>query len=71
MNATVRPFGLKEKLFGVFKLIRPKQWVKNGFVFAPLIFSGELLNSAALAQAALAAFFFCIASSATYIVNDS
>jgi decaprenyl-phosphate phosphoribosyltransferase len=70
MNATVNPSGLKEKLFGVFKLIRPKQWVKNGFVFAPLIFSGELLNSAALVQASLAAFFFCIASSATYIVND-
>lgn len=70
MNSTVTHSGLKEKLFGVFKLIRPKQWVKNGFVFAPLIFSGELLNSAALAQASLAAFFFCIASSATYIVND-
>jgi 4-hydroxybenzoate polyprenyltransferase len=70
MNSTVTRSGLKEKLFGVFKLIRPKQWVKNGFVFAPLIFSGELLNSAALAQASLAAFFFCIASSATYIVND-
>lgn len=70
MNSTVTRSGLKEKLLGVFKLIRPKQWVKNGFVFAPLIFSGELLNSAALAQASLAAFFFCIASSATYIVND-
>ena len=70
MNATVNPYGLKEKLFGVFKLIRPKQWVKNGFVFAPLIFSGELLNTTALVQAVLAAFFFCIASSATYIVND-
>jgi 4-hydroxybenzoate polyprenyltransferase len=70
MNVTATPSGLKDKLLGVFKLIRPKQWVKNGFVFAPLIFSGELLNSAALAQASLAAFFFCIASSATYIVND-
>ena len=70
MNVTATPSGLKDKLLGVFKLIRPKQWVKNGFVFAPLIFSGELLNSAALVQASLAAFFFCIASSATYIVND-
>jgi 4-hydroxybenzoate polyprenyltransferase len=51
-------------------LIRPKQWVKNGFVFAPLIFSGEMLNSGALINACVATFFFCIASSAVYIVND-
>jgi decaprenyl-phosphate phosphoribosyltransferase len=70
MNATVNSPGLKEKLLGISKLIRPKQWVKNGFVFAPLIFSGELLNTTALAQATLAALFFCIASSATYIIND-
>lgn len=70
MNATVISCGLKEKLFAVLKLMRPKQWLKNGFVFAPLVFSGELLNSAALAQASLATFFFCIASSAVYIVND-
>ena len=70
MNVTATPSRLKDKLLGVFKLIRPKQWVKNGFVFAPLLFSGELHNSTALAQASLAAFFFCIASSATYIVND-
>lgn len=70
MNATVNSPSLKEKLLGILKLIRPKQWVKNGFVFAPLIFSGELLNSTAFSQSLLAAFFFCIASSATYIVND-
>lgn len=59
-----------DRIVGLLRLIRPKQWVKNGFVFAPLIFSGELLNPVALTQSLLAAFFFCIASSATYIVND-
>lgn len=63
-------YSLKDRLFGLIKLIRPKQWVKNGFVFAPLVFSGEMLIPEALAYSSLAAFFFCIASSATYIVND-
>ena len=70
MNNNVPVYSLKSRLFGVLMLIRPKQWVKNGFVFAPLIFSGELLNSGALINACAAAFFFCIASSAVYIVND-
>ena len=70
MNSTPMTYTLKDRLFGLLKLIRPKQWVKNGFVFAPLIFSGALFNSSAFIHSALAALFFCIASSATYIVND-
>jgi decaprenyl-phosphate phosphoribosyltransferase len=63
-------YGLKDRLIGLIRLIRPKQWVKNGFVFAPLIFSEEILIPEAFMLACLAAFFFCVASSATYIVND-
>ena len=61
---------MQDRLLGLLKLIRPKQWVKNGFVFAPLVFSGEMLNFDAFSNALLAALFFCIASSATYIIND-
>lgn len=60
----------KDQLLGLIQLMRPKQWVKNGFVFAPLIFTGGLLNAAAFSQSLIAALFFCVASSATYIVND-
>jgi 4-hydroxybenzoate polyprenyltransferase len=50
--------------------MRPKQWVKNGFVLAPLVFAGQFLNADAVAHALVAALLFCLASSATYIIND-
>lgn len=54
----------------MMKLLRPKQWIKNGFVLAPLVFSGEFLNTAAVTNALIAALLFCAASSAVYILND-
>lgn len=55
---------------GLIKLMRPKQWVKNGFVLAPLLFTGAFLGAGAVSRALLAALLFCVASSATYIIND-
>jgi len=55
---------------GLFKLMRPKQWVKNGFVLAPLFFASQFFDSIAVSHALLAFGLFCLASSATYIVND-
>ncbi|MDZ4263228.1 MAG: decaprenyl-phosphate phosphoribosyltransferase, partial [Pseudomonadota bacterium] len=55
---------------GMLALMRPRQWVKNAFVFAPLIFAGEFLNLESIEKVALAALIFCVASSATYILND-
>lgn len=52
------------------RLMRPRQWIKNGFVLAPLIFSGEFAQPAAIVQSMIAFVLFCVASSATYIVND-
>jgi decaprenyl-phosphate phosphoribosyltransferase len=58
------------QIYGLLKLMRPKQWVKNGFVLAPLIFSGEFLDAGAVSHALLAVLLFCVASSAAYIIND-
>jgi 4-hydroxybenzoate polyprenyltransferase len=55
---------------GLLKLMRPRQWIKNAFVMAPLMFTSEFLNAASVQHALLALLLFCIASSATYIVND-
>lgn len=57
-------------MLGLIKLMRPKHWVKNGFVLAPLLFSGAFLDAGAISGTLLAVLLFCIASSATYIIND-
>lgn len=50
--------------------MRPRQWVKNTFIFAPLVFDQKLTQRDAL-LATLAGFvLLCMASSAVYLVND-
>jgi 4-hydroxybenzoate polyprenyltransferase len=53
-----------------FSLYRPKQWVKNGFVLAPLFFSLKFHDRAALMQVGLAVLAFILAAGAVYIFND-
>lgn len=60
----------RPQLLGLMRLMRPKQWIKNSFVLAPLLFTGAFLNPGALAHSLLAVLLFCLASSSTYIVND-
>ncbi len=50
-------------------LMRPEQWVKNGFVLAPLFFSGQMSGPLVI-QSLLGAFAFCLLSSAVYVFND-
>lgn len=52
------------------RLARPKQWTKNGFVLAGVVFSGEALLAGALVSAVLAFVAFCALSSAVYAAND-
>jgi decaprenyl-phosphate phosphoribosyltransferase len=70
MHATVAPRSSLAQIRGMLALMRPRQWVKNAFVFAPLIFAGEFLKLESIEKVALAALIFCVASSATYILND-
>ncbi|TRX72863.1 decaprenyl-phosphate phosphoribosyltransferase [Pseudomonas mangiferae] len=70
MHATVERSSSLARLKGLLTLMRPRQWVKNGFVFAPLLFTGSFLHGDAIRQVLMAALLFCVASSATYIVND-
>ncbi len=52
------------------RLLRPSQWLKNGFVIAPLIFSRSFLAEGAVVRALAALAIFCGAASAGYIIND-
>ena len=52
------------------RLLRPAHWVKNVFVFAPVVFAQELTDGKAVKSAVLAFVAFCLASSAVYIFND-
>ena len=70
MNRTVTAHSPWAQLRGLIKLMRPKQWVKNGFVLAPLMFSGEFLDPVAIQHALWAMLLLCAASSATYVIND-
>lgn len=54
----------------LLELMRPRQWVKNGFVLAPLFFGFNLLHRVAVQEALTAMAAFCLASSAVYIFND-
>jgi len=57
-------------LSDLITLLRPKHWVKNGFVIAPLIFAGQFTSNAALMEVLIAFVLFSMAASAVYIVND-
>jgi len=58
------------KLFKFLRLIRVHQWIKNVFVFVPLLFSLHLFNKDYLITTLFAFLLFCLASSAIYVIND-
>lgn len=55
----------------ILEAMRPKQWIKNTFVLAGLAFAGKALDIDAVAAAFSVAFAFCLASGATYLLNDA
>jgi 4-hydroxybenzoate polyprenyltransferase len=61
---------MKRKIAGALRLLRPSQWLKNTFLFAPLIFSKHLFEPAFVIREMLAFLGFCLISSIVYIIND-
>lgn len=54
----------------IIKGFRIKQWIKNGFLFAGIIFDGQLFDIAAFSQTAVGFLVFCLLSSSVYYLND-
>ena len=50
--------------------MRPRQWTKNVFVLAPLVFDRQLTNPTALARSVAGMLLFCLISSCVYVLND-
>jgi len=57
-------------LFALLKTMRPRQWTKNGFVLAAMVFDRQLTHPVALLHSIAGFMLFCLASSAVYILND-
>ena len=55
---------------GLITTMRPRQWIKNIVVFAPLIFGKRLSVVPSVERSFLAFLLFCAVSGAVYIVND-
>lgn len=58
-----------KKISAWIKLLRIKQWVKNGIVFFPMFF-GKEFNSTIIMQSFIAFLSFSCLASAVYIIND-
>ncbi len=54
----------------ILKTLRPKQWVKNAFVLAALVFSQHLFDSDFALRTMIAVLAFCALSGAVYAFND-
>jgi len=67
-HVRIRPVAVP--VVGLIKLMRPKQWVKNAFVFAPLLFTGQFRVPSAAIAVAITCGLFCLASSIVYVLND-
>jgi 4-hydroxybenzoate polyprenyltransferase len=50
--------------------MRPRQWAKNVFIFAALVFDKQLLNPGAFLRTLAGFALFCLISSCVYIFND-
>ena len=60
----------EDRLHAMMRLLRPQQWIKNLFVFGPIIFGGALFRGEALLAGLVTFFAFSFAASSIYCFND-
>jgi len=52
------------------KAMRPKQWLKNGLIFAAIVFDRQVTNPDALFRTVAGVVLFSLVASAVYLIND-
>ena len=57
-------------LLALIRTMRPRQWTKNVFVFAALVFDKQLLIPESFLRTLAGFLLFCLVSSSVYIFND-
>ncbi len=57
-------------LRALLKTMRPRQWTKNAFVFAAIVFDGKLFHPTDFLRTLAGFALFCLISSTVYIFND-
>jgi 4-hydroxybenzoate polyprenyltransferase len=69
-GAQVAPAGIGRQARLLLRTMRPKQWTKNIFVWAALLFDVKLLQPQPFLRTLIAFILFCAISSVVYIIND-
>ncbi|WP_442952589.1 decaprenyl-phosphate phosphoribosyltransferase [Paenibacillus sp. Root52] len=62
--------GTGNTLSGLIRLLRPKQWTKNGLLFAALLFSFEEIRTETVLTTILGFILFSLVAGCVYILND-
>ncbi|HEY4667960.1 MAG TPA: decaprenyl-phosphate phosphoribosyltransferase [Anaerolineales bacterium] len=57
-------------LKSLLRAMRPRQWAKNVFIFAALVFDGQLARPEPLARTFVGFVMLCLISSSVYLIND-
>ena len=61
---------MREMLKAIIREMRPRQWAKNVFIFAALVFDEQLTQQGPLLRTIAGFILLCLISSAVYIMND-
>ena len=70
MLAAVATAILRGMLKALLRAMRPRQWAKNVFVFAALVFDEQLLRPEPLVRIMVGFAMLCLISSSVYLLND-
>ena len=61
---------LPDQVRGLIRAMRPRQWSKNAFIFAAILFDRQLTEPRSLLRVVVGFILLCLTASAIYLIND-